>query len=89
MATVSLPGRVVMHPLSVLQVFIVEELPVILGQFPIKIIALYAQGHSAIRLMEIEQSIKTCYVNVKLNLLNETLYSFMADLQERLRLSKT
>jgi hypothetical protein len=87
-ATVSLPGRVAMHSPSALLTFLADELPAFLGHFPLKIIALYAEGRSAIRLLEIKDTIKDCYTNLRMNTLNEPLKDYLDDLKENLHSAK-
>jgi hypothetical protein len=78
-ATVSLPGRIAIQPPSVLLSFLMDELPSILGQFPLRICALYAQGCSVTRLTEIKDALKNCYRSM--NAPNEPLHQFLEDLR--------
>lgn len=86
--TVSLPGRVAMRPASALIPFLAYELPAFVGQFPLKVFALYAEGRSALRLMEIKDSLNECYKNLKMNTQNESLKDYVNVLRENLRSAK-
>jgi len=77
MATVSLPGRVVMRPTDTLQAFLTDELPFVLGQFPLEICSFYVKGFSASRLLCIEEALQGCYRSLKFNTADETLSTFM------------
>jgi hypothetical protein len=85
-ATASLPGRVAMHPPSALIPFLTDELPAFLGQFPLKISALYAQGRSATCLSAIKDALQVCYTDLKMNTLNESLHDFLNVLMDNQKL---
>ena len=84
MATVSLPGRVALYPPSVLLDFLVDGLPSVLQQFPLRLCALYAEGDSAARLLGMEEALKRRYPSLKLNTMHESFGSFMDGLKKAL-----